>query len=713
MKRHFSIRKSLLLGLTLLIFLTSSTILVSTIIGAFRTSKDLTHKMIDEAGLKVAREVGVYFKEAESTLRILASWIKENDVALDNLDQLGSLLRPVIKESPRVSSILLANDSGAEVLFLQDALNSDSWMIRLVDPTKWLNQAYIRKWNEREGVTSEGLQDFEYDTKNRLYYKVAMQAPGQDSIVWTPPAVFFTTKDPGITGVSYWVNDHGETTVLGIDLLLLDLSRLTSNTEISKRGTAFVLSAGESPRVLGLPHNGDELDDETIRARLLPAVGTETVADTAPELPVAGNSGNKALDAAVTQWRALGKPEKSLSYELDGETWWANFSHSDVGQNTFIVGAIAPQSDFLSGLGDAARRIALVTLIVIILSTIIAIRLANDYAKPLEALAEASRRLRNLDLSPTEAVDTRLSEIRELIDEHERTRLAIDSFSRYMPIGVVKDLIARGVAAKISGERREISILFTDIEGFTTIAESRTAEGVSELLSDYFETLFKTIQKNGGEVNQLLGDGVVAYWGAPTPDEKHAEHVVAGILECYEKLEKISAENVQKGHPPLPTRFGVASGEVMIGNTGSKSRIAYTAIGDTANLASRIEGLNRFYGTRLMVAKETRIQAGNTFEWRHVDGVKAKGKLVPVELYEPLGFKDNVEKDKLEFRDLYEKALYTYRESNFTSALDVLNTIEAPFNEDLSVIRLKNLCQEFLKTPPPKQWDGITDFVVK
>ena len=702
----------MLFGLTLMILLTSGAILIATILGAFRASKDLAKEVIEEVGYLVTYEVSNYFSEVERSLKIASQWAINTDLNPDDEDRILSFMIPYIAESPRVSSIMFFDEEGTEFMLLQDPVNPDYWTLRFSDPEKYLDRVYFRRWIQGEGIISDSLEYLDYDARGRIYYEIAMDTE-ENTVDWTPPVVFFTTKDPGMTAIYRWRSSDEKIHAFAYDVLLLDLSRLTSKTKISENGIAYVLSLEEPHRIVGLPNMGGPLDNETIRNRLSGTNNVDKEADTAPELPIAGSSGISEIDAAVMEWDSLGSPDGSIPFELGGETWWAHFTRLEIGRNSFVTVAAAPQNDFVYGLNEAARRITIATLISVLISTIIAIRFARNYARPLEVLAKASRRIRNLDLSPQENITSSLIEINDLVTEQERTRIALDAFSRYMPVEIVRNLVASGVAAKVGGERREITILFTDIEGFTTISESRSAEAVTSLLMDYFEILMETIRKNGGEVNQLLGDGVVAYWGAPVYDDRHAYGAVKAIIECHERIIELNKRFISEGKPAVPTRFGVASGEVMIGNLGSKSRLAYAAVGDTANLASRIEGLNKFYGTRLLVAEETKTQAGDHFEWRHIDGVRVKGRVTGAELFEPLGLKGSVDLKVLSFRDKYEEALYAYRDKSFQKTLELLDEIDTVYKEHLSVKRLIEQSKKNILIPPPHNWDGMTDFYVK
>lgn len=381
-----------------------------------------------------------------------------------------------------------------------------------------------------------------------------------------------------------------------------------------------------------------------------------------------------------------------------------------VGDQGFLVGTTAPEADFLRSLDRELVLIIGFTLFAILLSVTLASWLSRWFARPLESLAIEARKLQQLDLSPSEVPSSRFKEIQHVQAEQEGARTALSSFIRYLPMDIVKDLLAKGEVAKIGGESRVMTVLFTDIEGFTTISEGRSPNEVVELLSDYMAVLLEAIKEAGGEVNQLLGDGVEAYWGAPRADAEHAQNAVRGILKTHKAVEAFNVKLAQEGKPSLSTRFGLATGELMVGNVGSKARLSYTAIGDTENLASRIEGLNKYYGTRLLVSENTYLACAEHFEWRQVDRVRVKGKSKPVRLYEPLAEKGKATEEQLRFKQAYENALKAYQKGDFDQALKIR---EEQDESNLSVKRLIRLSEKALQAGGKSDWDGINDFEVK
>ncbi|MGI9590033.1 MAG: adenylate/guanylate cyclase domain-containing protein, partial [Myxococcota bacterium] len=519
------------------------------------------------------------------------------------------------------------------------------------------------------------------------------------NVYWTDPYTFFTSGEPGITASLHLEDATSRRRVLAFDVQLRDLSEFTRQLEVSPAGLSIVMT--EDRRVIGLPG---------LAGFARPTVRREALLQCPREL------GLQILTDGADAASAL--PDDSppiFAFESDGERHWADLREVELGANRRIsVVVVVPESDLVGVINEQRLLLLGVSLLGFVAAVLMAFWLARRYSRPLSALAENSQRIGSLELRQIERVSSTLREVDQLATEQERMRVALDSFSRYVPVDVIKELMTRGEAARIGGARRDITALFTDVQGFTSIAESLSPEALTAHMAVYFEEMLKIVQGDGyGTVTQLNGDGLVAFWGAPIQDDDHAEHCASAVLRCEQRLEELNERWQHEGMPPLPTRFGLATGPVVVGNVGALSRLVYTALGDTVNLASRLEGLSRFYGTKVLAPSATREATGEAFAWRLVDRVRVKGKSRAVEVYELLGRAGEVSEKRLQLARRYEEALDAYRSRLFGEAVFRLEALAAEQPEDLSVTRLLGLSRSFASAPPPEDWDGATDYFEK
>jgi adenylate cyclase len=222
------------------------------------------------------------------------------------------------------------------------------------------------------------------------------------------------------------------------------------------------------------------------------------------------------------------------------------------------------------------------------------------------------------------------------------------------------------------------------------------------------------IQEDGyGDVNEIAGDGVVAFWGAPADDDDHAFHAVDAILRSRDRLAELNLDWRQRGLPAMPTRFGLATGPVVVGNVGAPSRLSYAAVGDTVNTASRIEGLNRIYGTEALVTAAVCERAGQGYQWRLVDVVRVKGKYDALEIYELLGRTSEIAPEIERFVQRYEEALGLFRDRRFDDAIHLLDDLAGERADDLSIQRLLARARAMRDNPPSADWDAVSRFEVK
>ncbi|HEY3198188.1 MAG TPA: adenylate/guanylate cyclase domain-containing protein, partial [Nitrospirales bacterium] len=294
----------------------------------------------------------------------------------------------------------------------------------------------------------------------------------------------------------------------------------------------------------------------------------------------------------------------------------------------------------------------------------------------------------------------------EYLTEGRQRRQLRAAFDKYMAPEVV-DEIMRHPEIKLGGERKELSILFSDIAGFTTISERLRPEELVELLNEYLSAMTDIIRRQRGNVNKYLGDGIMAIFGAPLGEPTHATLACYAALDSQEALAKLRADWKARGLPEVAARIGINTGEVVVGNMGSQARLEYTVMGDHVNLASRLEGASKFYDTAILIGPRTYELAQSDIEAREVDLLRVKGKHEPVVVYELLARKGGVDPVRHQMVEAYARGLRSYKarqfepaQRDFEAALK-LDPLDGP-----SKVYLRRT-KEFLATPPPVDWDGV------
>jgi adenylate cyclase len=284
-----------------------------------------------------------------------------------------------------------------------------------------------------------------------------------------------------------------------------------------------------------------------------------------------------------------------------------------------------------------------------------------------------------------------------------RTKRGLRSFAAYVPRDLVRAVLASGKEAVLEGETRDLTIFFSDIAGFTTLAESRTPEQLVEILGGYLDDVTTVIAAHDGTVDKFLGDGVMAFWGAPAEKADHAALACEAAVRIQRKLTAGGAAGKS-----LATRIGLASGPVLVGNLGSHERMNYTVMGDVANLASRLEGLNKQYGTSIMIAESTARAAGDRIIARPVDVVAVKGKTEATRVYEILALAgdDDAPAARALARASAE-ALDRYLARDFVGGAAACDHALAHRPDDGMLLRLRERCRTFVASPPSGDWTGV------
>ncbi len=373
---------------------------------------------------------------------------------------------------------------------------------------------------------------------------------------------------------------------------------------------------------------------------------------------------------------------------------------------------------------QASRLDWAITIGASILGLLFAAIITRNLVKPVRELLNGTKEIEqgNLNVhiqgSSADEIALLAESFNHMVAELRQKEVIKETFGKYVDPRIVKGLLEDQRVSQ-EGEKRFMTVFFSDLEGFTTLSERLTPNGVVRLLNQYFTLMSEPIRQHNGIIDKYIGDALMAFWGPPFTDgTEHARLACAAALEQIIKLEEFrqmlpDIMGLRKGLPAINIRMGLATGDVTVGNIGSEFSKGYTVIGDTVNLASRLETVNKQYGTRVLISEETWKIAKDSIEARELDSIRVVGKSEPVRVFELFGRKGQLDKAACELRDRFEEGLTFYRnhqwgeaEICFEACLK-LNSEDSPAK--LFIARL----QHFREHPPEGDWDGVWSFKEK
>ncbi len=280
-------------------------------------------------------------------------------------------------------------------------------------------------------------------------------------------------------------------------------------------------------------------------------------------------------------------------------------------------------------------------------------------------------------------------------------------FGQYVPPDLVSEMAHDPTHYSMESEKRELSVLFTDIRSFTTISEALDAQELSDLLNRFLTPMTQVVHDTQGTIDKYMGDCIMAFWGAPLLDIDHADHAISAGLEMLRAMEKLNTAFVAEGLPELKVGVGINTGTMSVGNMGSRFRRAYTVLGDAVNLGSRLEGLTKVYGVDMLVSEFTRDAAPDRFLYREIDQVRVKGKRLPVGIYEVIGEANKVPDIERARLLQFEQAMKLYRAQDWDGAEGILHDlVEQVPGKPLYRMYIERI-RTFREQPPPDDWDGV------
>ena len=281
-------------------------------------------------------------------------------------------------------------------------------------------------------------------------------------------------------------------------------------------------------------------------------------------------------------------------------------------------------------------------------------------------------------------------------------------FSQYVNPTVVDELIADPEKLRLGGERKELTIFFSDIENFTKMSEQMRPEDLVTVLNDYLSEMTKILLENNGTLDKYEGDAIVAFWGAPIPQSDHAYRACRTAVQMQRRLEELRLTWLREGKSDLRVRIGINTGEVVVGNMGGADRFDYTIIGDSVNLGARLEGANKQYKSNIMISENTYQYVKDKIIVRELDLLVVMGKSEPIRVYELIGLEEEaLSEEKLQLVKLYTNALAHYRRREFDDAIKGFESVLQINTNDFPSQLYIERSYLYKKSPPPENWNGL------
>ncbi|MGD8778260.1 MAG: adenylate/guanylate cyclase domain-containing protein [Ignavibacteria bacterium] len=293
------------------------------------------------------------------------------------------------------------------------------------------------------------------------------------------------------------------------------------------------------------------------------------------------------------------------------------------------------------------------------------------------------------------------------VKERKQNQLIKGMFGTYVSKELVNQLLADPDKLKLGGEQKNLTIMFSDIAGFTPFSEGKQPEEVVNFVNEFLTEMTEIINNNKGTLDKYLGDAVMAFWGAPIDIRHHHLYACKSAIQMQEKLNELNKRWSKTQKDKLKIRIGINSGEVVVGNIGGENRFDYTVMGDNVNLTSRLEGANKLYNTSIMMSHETYINVKELFHARELDIIRVKGKSEPTKVYELIGdYDDENAKKKMNRLKDYFKGLDLYKQKRFNEAAKYFIESIEKYDDEPSKVYMKR-CGIYIDNPPDKDWDGV------
>ena len=538
------------------------------------------------------------------------------------------LFKAALQEASQADSFYVGYDNGCwlQVRGLNSVTESQRarleapdgavFNVNLIRPTSEGALPLRRIFQDTDGnkIGQNDLWNYGYDVRQRTWYRDSMAAK---RLRVSQPYLSFALATPMITlSAPLRGKVRG---VIATDLKLDRFSRFVQEQRPGNRGTAIIFDASGAliahPEFAGLSERAFTHPGE-------------------PQIPNIGELKPGLVSTVFHGWDRSSRYEGSIQDSV-GNTFLFRLSEFDLSEErkAYLL-LIAAEDDFVDNVRQLQLKGLIIALFVGACFVPMAWLFGGAMSRTLKRITAQAGRLRSLSEPDEMIVRSRITELHELGSTMALAQRTIWSFAHFVPKEIVRGIINGWISTKLGGVRQEITILFTDVRNFTGMAERADPDILMHQASRHFTVLTEAFLAEGGTVDKFIGDAVMVFWNAPHLQGDHVERACRAALAAKAASERLNAEFDGEGLPPFVVRFGLHVGEALVGNLGSAERMEYTVLGSSVNLAARLEGLNKEYGTTILVSDAVRRRAEDGFHFRPIASVIAKGMTTETLVYE-------------------------------------------------------------------------------
>ena len=665
------------------------------------TSRDL----IDKTQRVIINDTMDYLNPARFIPMISAGLVKRDGQNLIHNLELDNFLMESLDEFPQIDAFYNGDEQG-NALIVGRMGNTRTYAFTPTSPLPGDVFYFVRKINRTttpfqesrfyynqngEQVAYENREQttLSFDPRIRPWYQGAKKLKER---YWTD-IYLYETLDLGLTYAVPVYQDQTLAKVMSADITVNKISDLLLHQKASRSGINFIVTPEGT--LVGYPD----------------ASKIVLTSNKQPQIARLEQVGEPSLIAAYQLYQK--SHESHLFFTFENIDYIAHFTpFPEASGKDWILGVVVPADDFIGPIKQTSREVWMISLMILAVASIILVIFSHKISYPIERLAGQMRRIRNLDIEEESPIESSLQELSQMDEALRSMKEGLNSFSRFVPKALVQRMIASGQEAKLGGERKRLTFLFTDIEGFTTISEKTPSDILIKHLSEYLSELSTIIIHHRGTIDKYIGDSIMAFWGAPERDEQQIYHACQSVWLCSRRLHDLNIEWAKQGRPIMRTRFGLHQGEAIVGNVGSADRLNYTVIGDNVNLGSRLEGINKMYGTYIIASETVYEKAKDKFLFRLLDKVAVKGKEKGIKIYEMVGKYNDSSGMSVTAEDISRSvktqvAFETYMKQQWHEAERMYRELldENP-KDHIAALYLERLT-EFKENPPPSDWGGV------